>query len=71
MRSVAFIYIFKLFSNLTTRIMTVVIVVMKFQDLSYDFHMRITINIDKLTIAPIVTETFVSRVNDFQSTSKV
>lgn len=51
--------------------MTVVIVVMKFQDLSYDFHMRITINIDKLTIAPIVTETFVSRVNDFQSTSKV
>lgn len=29
-----------------------------------------TININKLTIAPIVIETFVSRVNDFQSTSK-
>lgn len=28
------------------------------------------ININKLTIAPIVIETFVSRVNDFQSTSK-
>lgn len=29
-----------------------------------------TININKLTITPIVTETFVSLVNDFQLTSK-